>query len=216
MDAVTHPHWPLFDLEVRTPRLALRYVDDPLATELATLAAAGIHDPAFMPFSVPWTDAPSPALEREAFRYWWRCRAETAPERWQLNLAVIIDGVVVGATNLGSREFAVTRTFGTGSWLGQAHQGRGIGTELRQATLHLGFAGFGAEFATTAAFVDNLSSLGVTRRLGYAPNGTSVEARRGTPSELLHFRLSRAGWERIRRDDIALHGVQPCREILGL
>jgi hypothetical protein len=70
MGAVTHPYWQLFDLEVRTPRLRLRYVDDAMATELATLAAAGIHDPAFMPFSIPGTDAPSPALERDAFRYW--------------------------------------------------------------------------------------------------------------------------------------------------
>ena len=27
-----HPHWPLFDVEVRTPRLTLRYADDILLT----------------------------------------------------------------------------------------------------------------------------------------------------------------------------------------
>ena len=41
-----HPYWPLFDLEVRTPRITMRYVDDDLAVEMATLAAKGIHDPA--------------------------------------------------------------------------------------------------------------------------------------------------------------------------
>jgi hypothetical protein len=40
-----------------TPRLELRYVDDELGAELAELATQGIHDPGFMPFSVPWTDA---------------------------------------------------------------------------------------------------------------------------------------------------------------
>ncbi len=50
--------WPLFDLEVVTPRIVLRYVTDELGATLATLAAKGIHDPATMPFSEPWTDVP--------------------------------------------------------------------------------------------------------------------------------------------------------------
>lgn len=62
-------YWPLFDLEVRTPRLTLRYVDDDLAEQLATLAAGGVHDPSFMPFSTPWTDAPPGELERNTVQY---------------------------------------------------------------------------------------------------------------------------------------------------
>lgn len=69
--------WPLFDLRVSTPRLTLRYVTDELGGQLADLAAAGIHDPATMPFSEPWTDAPPPLLQRNAMQYYWRCRAET-------------------------------------------------------------------------------------------------------------------------------------------
>ena len=61
-------HWPLFDLEVRTPRLTLRYLDDVLAEQLLAVAAAGVHDPATMPFTIPWTDVPSPQMEREAMR----------------------------------------------------------------------------------------------------------------------------------------------------
>lgn len=70
--------WPLFDLQVVTPRLVLRYVSDELGAELATLAAKGIHDPATMPFTEPWTDVPSPDLERNSLQYYWRNRAETS------------------------------------------------------------------------------------------------------------------------------------------
>ncbi len=41
----------------------------------------------------------------------------------------------------------------TGSWLGRAHQGRGLGKEMRQAALHIIFAGLGAQQAVTRACV---------------------------------------------------------------
>jgi RimJ/RimL family protein N-acetyltransferase len=211
-----HPHWPLFDLEVRTPRLTLRYADDHLCTELATLASKGIHDPSTMPFAIPWTDIESPELERQAFRFWWGCRADTSPAKWNLILVAIVDATVVGTTSLGSSEFAVTRTFETGSWLGREYQGRGLGKEMRYATLQLGFDGFGAEQATTGAFSDNPASLGVTRSMGYEPNGRLRHERRGELAESLRFQMTRAHWATIRRDDISLHGVEAVRELLGL
>ena len=69
-----HAHWPLFDLEVRTPRLTLRYIDDELGAALVDLAAQGIHDPDFMPFAMPWTDVAPDEFGANCFRYWWRCR----------------------------------------------------------------------------------------------------------------------------------------------
>jgi RimJ/RimL family protein N-acetyltransferase len=211
-----HPHWPLFDVEVRTPRLTLRYADDVALTELATLAAKGIHDPERMPFAVPWTDVDPPELERQAFRFWWGCRAETSPARWSLNLVALVDATVVGTTSLIASEFAVTRAFETGSWLGREYQGQGLGKEMRYATLQLGFDGFGAEQATTGAFTDNPASLGVTRSLGYEPNGRLRHERRGELAESLRFRMSREHWDTIRRDDITLHGVEAAAEMLGL
>ena len=61
---------------------AVRYVSDELGAQPATLAAKGIHDPATMPFSQPWTDVPSRELERNSLQYYWRNRAETTVERW--------------------------------------------------------------------------------------------------------------------------------------
>ena len=206
--------WPLLDVAVTTDGLQLLPLDDERLVELCEVALLGVHDPATMPFSIPWTDAPSPELEREAFRYWWGCRADARPAAWSLNLAVVVDGAVVGSTGLVTHDFAVTRSFETGSWLGRAHHGRGIGTAMRLATLALGFDGFGAEEATTAAFTDNPASLGVTGKLGYAPNGVLRHARRGVVAESVRFRMTRAHWETIRPDDVTLHGVDAARAFL--
>ena len=172
---MTHPVWPLFDLQVRTPRLELRYIDDEMATELALLAAKGIHPPDFMPFAMPWSEEPSPLLERNTMQFYWRCRAELSPAKWNIPLAVLVEGAVVGTTGLITHDFQVLRTFETGSWLGREHQGAGIGKEMRIATLHLGFLGFGAQRATTGAWEDNGPSLGVTNSLGYVANGHRVQ-----------------------------------------
>jgi RimJ/RimL family protein N-acetyltransferase len=214
---MTHPIWPLFDLRVVTPRLELRYVDDDLCTELAILAAQGVHDPSYMPFSVPWTDAASPELERNTLQYYWRCRADTTPSAWSISLAVLLDGHVVGTTALIANDFPTLRQFETGSWLGREHQGRGIGKEMRHASLQLGFLGFGADWAVTAAFHDNGPSLGVTNRLGYQEQGRRRAVRRNEPSMLVGYEMSRADFvDRLHRNDISLHGIDDCLPLLGL
>lgn len=211
-----HPYWPLFDLEVRTPRLTLRYIDDQIAVELVTLAAQGIHDPAWTPFLHPWTDVASPELERNSFRFWWGRRAAVGVDDWSIECAVIVDDQVVGASGLGAEQYPALRSAETASWLGRAHQGKGLGREMREAALHLAFAGLDAEYATTGAFADNAPSLGVTRSLGYEPVGTRRVVRRGEPADLLGYRMPRAHWETIRRDDIEIIGLDGVRDLLGL
>ncbi len=209
-------HWPLFDLEVRTPRLTLRYLDDVLAAELLAVARRGVHDPAVMPFSIPWTDLPSPQMEQEAMRFYWSSRAEARPGAWRLLHAVIVDGRVVGAADLFATDFPALRQFETGSWLGIEFQGQGLGREMRSAALTLGFDGLGAEFARTGAWHDNEASLGVTRSLGYEQIGRRRALRRDQPDELLDFRMDRDRWATIRRGDITLHGADRARSFLGL
>ena len=214
---MTHPVWPLFDLQVRTPLLELRYIDDELATELSQLAGRGIHDPDFMPFAMPWTDEPSPRLERSSMQWYWKSRAETSASHWHLTLAAIVDGVAIGMTSLDADHFATLREFESGSWLGREYQGRGLGKEMREATLHLGFEGLGAQYATTGAWHDNGPSLGVTRSLGYGTQGSRRAMRRGEAAESLRFRMERADWQqRLRRDDIEIHGLAPALPLLGL
>lgn len=207
--------WPLPGLEVTTPRLALRYITDELAAELAVLAARGIHDPATMPFSEPWTDVASPQLERNTLQYFWRCRAEVTPEHWDIPFAVIAGDRAVGVCTVHADNFAQHRTVTTGSWLGRAHQGHGIGKEMRQAALHLIFAGFGARQATTRVWHDNAASLAVTRSLPYTRTGDAVEPRRDRQDLIITFAMSREQWETIRRSDIRLTGVATVAAQLG-
>jgi RimJ/RimL family protein N-acetyltransferase len=130
-------------------------------------------------------------------------------------MAVLLEGSVVGVQDINATRFAATKAFKTGSWLTQRVQGQGIGKEMRAAILHLGFAGLGAEWAFTSAYHDNPSSLGVTRALGYEPNGVSIEPRRDRADLQLHFAMSRHRWQERTRDDIEVHGLEPCLELFG-
>jgi RimJ/RimL family protein N-acetyltransferase len=207
--------WPFFDLVVRTPRLTLRLPTDADLDALADLAAQGVHDPAEMPFTVPWTDLPPEERGRSVLQWAWRCRGELTADLWKLGFAVLEGGVHVGVQEVQAADFATTHRVETGSWLGLAHQGRGIGPEMRAAVLHLAFAGLGAERADTGAFPDNARSLSVTTKLGYEPNGDEVVIRRGGGDRVLRFTLARAAWEQRRRQDITVEGLQPCLPLLG-
>ena len=209
-------HWPLFDLRIRTPRLEIRLPTDDDLYRLLAAIDAGIHDPGTMPFSIPWTDAAPPARHRQSLQWWWSQRARWDPADWSFTGAVFVDGSPVGVQDLAATWFTVLRTVSTGSWLGQAHQGRGLGKEMRAAILHLAFDGLGAGEAHTGAFADNLASLSVSRSLGYVENGHEVVLRRGQPTRLIRFCLDRETWSRHRRADIVVSGLESCREMFGI
>lgn len=209
-------HFPPLGLLLRTPRLELRIPTGEALADLADLAVDGIHPPETMPFVFPWTDQPPAELARDVLRHHWRHLANWTPRNWSLLLAVVRDGTVVGQQALSGREFAITREVTTGSWLGQRYQGQGIGTEMRAAVLHLAFAGLGAEAAISGAFTDNPASLAVSRKLGYQPDGISRHAVRGELVIEQRMRLSRQDWERHRRIDVTIEGLEPCLSLFGL
>jgi len=211
-----HPYWPLFDLRVRTSRIELRYPDDTDAVALAALAAKGIHPPDLMPFAVPWSTVPSPRLEREALQHFWKSRGEFTPGKWGVPFAIVCDGQIVGNQAVHAADFAVTRAVESGSWLGQHHQGKGIGKEMRAAMLHFAFAGLGAQVAYSGAWFDNPASLGVSKALGYRTNGDRVLPRLDKPTRMINLKLTRAAWEKTRRDDIVIEGLEACLDLFGL
>jgi RimJ/RimL family protein N-acetyltransferase len=210
--------WPIVGVRIRTPRLELRPVDGEHAVRVAALAADGIHDAASMPFLVPWTDVAPPEQQRESLRHFWSTWSTFRVDSWSLPLAVIEGGEVVGVQAVHRAEhFPQVRTAETGSWLGRRFQGRGIGTEMREAVLHLLFAGLDAREALSGAFVDNPASIAVSRKLGNLDNGTRWVLRRDAPAEQLLFRLPREHWLERRRDDIAIEGLDArCLSFLGL
>jgi RimJ/RimL family protein N-acetyltransferase len=209
--------WPFFGLRISTPMLELVYPTDELIPDLINLATQGIHEPGFMPFSVGWSSLDTPDLDRGMAQFYWRNRAELSPNAWSIPFVVSVDGEPIGLQDALAKDFPVLRIAETGSWLGKEHQGTGIGTEMRAAILHLLFEGLGAERATTRSRYDNPSSLGVTQKLGYEPNGTSLEDYGdGKPWVTEHFFLSRDSWQHIRRDDIEITGLADCLDMLGL
>jgi RimJ/RimL family protein N-acetyltransferase len=208
--------WPLTGLRLHTPRLELRLPSDRDLADLARLAAAGIHDPLVQPFAVGWTDVPPAERARSVLQHYWRQLAEWTPDRWTLPLIVVHDGAVVGTQGTSGRDFGVLREVATGSWLGQAYQRRGIGTEMRAAVLHLAFAGLGAEYAVSSAFTDNTASLTVSRRLGYADDGIEQQVRRGQSAIVRRLRLDRSTWQATHRAPVSIEGVEACLPMLGL
>jgi RimJ/RimL family protein N-acetyltransferase len=207
--------WPLRHLVLRTPRLELRPDDDAGLLELVEEARLGIHPPDEMPFSVEWTDAPPEDLGRNTMQHYWRVRALLSPDRWTVNFLVRMDGRVVGEQSLGADRFAVVREVGTGSWIGQRHQGQGIGTEMRAAVLMFAFDHLGAERARSSAWTHNKASQAVSRKLGYVEDGTARVIRRGQASDDVRLlvddaRLIRPGWT------LEVHGLADCADLLGV
>ena len=212
--------WPLFGLRLRTPQLDLHLPTLDELDELGRLAAEGIHDPTVMPFAVAWTDAEPEERARSTVQFQWGAWSAWRPEDWMLNLVAVADGpydrAVVGTQGMRARDFTIVREVATGSWLGKRFQGRGLGTEMRAAVLHLAFAGLGAHYATSAAFLDNPASLGVSRKLGYQPDGIERQQIRNAVGIQQRLRLSRADWKAHRQIPVEVEGLPPCLPLFGV
>ena len=212
---VTVPEpWPLRQLRLGTPRLELRPDDDTGLAELVDAAYAGVHPPDEMPFLTPWTDADPRYLGRGIQQNFWSDRAALTPERWEVNFLVRLDGRVIGTQGLSGTDFGVTREVRSGSWLGMAHQGRGLGTEMRAAVLLFAFDHLGAHRARSDAFADNHASHRVSAKLGYRRDGTATAVRRGSRTEDVRLVLDAA--DLVRPEwELRVEGVDACRGLLG-
>lgn len=210
-----HP-WPLFDVVIRTSRLELRLPTEDELVQLLELAKGGIHPAEEMPFGFAWTDLPSPQFERNFMQYHWGTRGSWKPELWTLDLAVWVDGTLVGTQGLHGENFPVMRTVGTGSWLGRAYQRKGIGREMRSAVLAFAFDHLGAERATSDVFVDNHRSQGVSRALGYIDNGRTWLAPRGVAREEIRFLMTAEMWRSRDRLGTTVGGLDACRDMFGI
>ncbi|MGD9531874.1 GNAT family N-acetyltransferase [Pseudonocardia sp.] len=212
---MSHPEpWPLRHLVLRTPRLELRPDDDAGLLELVAVAHAGVHPPEEMPFLVPWTDADPRYMGRGTLQHFWQQRSAFTPEDWNVHFLVRHEGRVIGVQSLQAREFGVVREVATGSWLGLAHQGHGLGTEMRAAALMLAFDDLGAVCARSGAFADNAASLRVSAKLGYTRDGSVTHVRRGEPVEEVRLRLAAAAFVRPPWT-LQVDGLAGCLGLLG-
>lgn len=208
--------WPLFGLRIRTERLELRLPTDDDILALIEVARAGIHPPEEMPFGIAWTDPPSPAFEHGFVQHHWLRRGTWRPDAWFLNLMVVHDGRPIGSQSVQGVDFAIYHTVDSGSWLGAAYQGQGLGRDMRAAVLGFAFDGLGAQAATSSAFLDNDASNGVSRSLGYEPDGVTQMAPRGVAREALRWRMTEAAWRSRPRPAVEIEGLDACRDLFGV
>ena len=84
---------------------------------------------------------------------------------------------------------------------------------MRAAALHLAFAGFDATDAVSGAFDDNVSSLRVSEKLGYEPDGIERLAAHGRATTTRRLRLTRDRWQATDRVPVTVTGLAPCRPL---
>ncbi len=209
-------HWPLFGLRLVTPRLELRLPSGRELSDLADLAAEGMHAPGRSPFLVSWPGLPPRERARALAQRHWRHRGDWSAGDWSLDLAVFADGQVVGQQEISAHDYPVLREVSTFSWVGVRHHGRGIGTQMRAAVLHLAFAGLGATDAVSGAFDHNASSLRVSEKLGYEPDGIERLAADGRVTTTRRLRLTRDRWEASDPVPVTITGLAPCLPLFGL
>jgi RimJ/RimL family protein N-acetyltransferase len=207
--------WPPFGIRIRTERLTLRLPAEHEIPAFIELGRAGIHPSDEMPFGIAWTRAPSPAYEQGFLRHHWGARAAWRPDEWELHLGVWRGDEPIGAQSVMAKRFAIHRTVETGSWLGQTSQGQGFGKEMRGAVLAFAFDGLGALVAETEAFLDNDRSSGVSRSLGYEPNGRGRLAPEGVSRETQRFVMTLDGWRSRARPPVAIEGLEGCLGLFG-
>lgn len=208
--------WPFYDLRLTTGDLELRYPTEAELPAFAAIAEAGIHPPDEMPFGIPWTTEPTEQRNRSSYQWWMGSRGSWSVNDWTLTLGVWESGRPVGFQDLRGHEFPVYRTVASGSWIGLADQGRGIGKLMRQAILALAFDHLGAEVAESEAFLDNPASNRVSLAVGYEPNGFGRLAPSGAARETQRFRLTAEGWRARPRPAVVVEGLERCLALFGL
>jgi len=151
------------------------------------------------------------------YQGYWKAFGTWSPEAWRLGFAVFSHGRMIGYQELEGNDFLRLRTVESSSFLIPEYRGRGLGKQMRRAVLTLAFGPLKAEAAITEAWHDNHTSLGVSRSLGYRPNG-ELSRRRGESIDLMiHLRLRRSDWlAQGLGDQVRISGFEACRPLFGL
>lgn len=208
--------WPVYRLQITTDRLILRLPNEDELAEAAEVAGAGVHRPSERPFLTPWTEGSAQDRRLSVVRGHWSDLADWTADRWGLGLCVFADGRPIGMVSLRASDFYVVREVTTSSWLGLPFQGKGFGTEARIGLLTLAFEHLGAEAARTEVFQDNHASQGVSRRLGYEPDGISRDARGEEVLVSDRLRLTRQTWNQSGHPRAEVTGFDLCRSCFGV
>jgi RimJ/RimL family protein N-acetyltransferase len=211
---VTHAYWPLLDLRLTSGDLELTpLVEADLAEVVRLMPAALELNPNATRFAVDDGTHRGVVVHQE----YWRSYGTWTTQAWRFHLAVRRDGELLGLQELEGNEFPTLRTVDTSSWLVESVRGAGIGKAMRRAVLALAFDHLGALAAITSAWHDNHASLGVSRSLGYRPNGESLLSRGDGVDTLVHLRMTLDDWRSAGgAPDVTVTGVPEALPLFGL
>jgi RimJ/RimL family protein N-acetyltransferase len=204
--------WPLFDLRLRYRDLELRPVRESDLPHLCAILPPDVgHDPRLALF-------PGQTLLENERRLlcmgYWKALGTWDPASWELHLAVVHDGDIIGVQTLEGDNFPALRTVDSASWLIPRARGKGVGVRMRTAALGFAFGPLGATAAISSATLDNHASLGVSRRVGYVDNGRSrIVDTGGDVAELQNLRLTADRWPGAA---VTVDNFDPCRPWFGL
>ena len=215
---MSHSYWPLFGLCLASRDLTLRPMTEADLAPLAGLLPADVElDPAAIRFPVGPEGEERVSRGIVLHQGYWRSYGTWRPDAWRLTFTVRAGQRILGLQELEGNDFLTLRTVDTASWLAREARGRGYGQQMRAAVLALAFGPLAAELAITSAWHDNHASLGVSRALGYLPNGETRHARGDGADVMVHMRLPRAAWLASGLGDgVRITGFEPCRPLFGL
>lgn len=208
--------WPFFGLVIRTGDLELRLPTEHEIVAVAEVAGRGVHALGEQPFLTPWTAGSAEDRARFVLREHWRQLAGWSPVAWRLGLGVFRGEQALGHVTLRAIDYPVLREATSSSWLGLEHHGQGYGTAARVGLLALLFDHLDAQAALSEAFVDNVASQRVSRRLGYAPDGIVRDAYGIEVRTSDRLRLTRETWLAGTHPPVEVSGVRDCLPLLGL
>ncbi len=213
---MTCRYWPLFDLRLAAPDLLLRPMAEADLVAIAdTLPDDVEQDPASVTYDVGDARTGRGIVSHQSY---WKSYGTWCPRAWRLNFVVrAAGGEILGVQELEGNDFLTLRTVDTSSFLIAGARGRGYGKQMRGAVLALAFGPLQARAAITSAWHDNHASLGVSRALGYQPNGESIHAHGDRVDVMTHMRLLRTDWLASGAGDhVVISGFEACRPLFGL
>jgi RimJ/RimL family protein N-acetyltransferase len=110
-----------------------------------------------------------------------------------VNLAITLDGELIGGTGIGVRDH---EEWELGYWLGEPYWNRGYGSEAARALRDYAFAGLKLEKIVAGHYADNHASGAILTKLGfrYTKETPRYCLARGADVKCLDMALTKARW----------------------